>query len=254
MFFIEFSDLNCENAEYNLQSYLGVDNSPHLRQQNKYLSLRLESFMGDFESMTEEEFSDFVKNDAILAWDQYEPFEYPFDMNHKQYISKLFPLWQIHIEGNPAAFKDGPYSLLEKVHFRLINEIKLESNKQRRMAEKELAKKTENIERLMVERIQKVEEYLERKVSQDGKSAVTRKETRFLKITALTTLTILALYAILPSITRIQHSHFGMLGDTLAIVAIAINTYALILLSSSLRDEADHDMTVLFMEWLNNKK
>jgi hypothetical protein len=207
-----------------------------------------------FESMTEEEFSDFLKDDAIPAWDQTEPFEYPYDMNHKEYVSKLFPLWSDQIEMNPNALEKGPYILHEKVHFRLIEESKMESKKQRRMEEQELAERTEIIQKLIRERIPKVEEYLARKKSQDGKSAFTRKETSFLRITALTTLIIVALYAILPMLTPIQHSHFGMLGDTLTIVAIAINTYALILLSSSLRDEADHDMAVLFMEWLHNKR
>ena len=210
--------------------------------------------MISFESMTEEEFSNFLEDDAIPAWDQTEPFEYPFDMNHKEYISKLYPLWSDQIEMNPNALEKGPYILHEKVHFRLIEESIMKSNKEGRVAEQELAERTEIIQKLILERIPKVEQYLARKVSQDGKSAFTRKETSFLRITAFTTLIVVALYAILPRISPIQHAHFGMLGDTLAIVAIAINTYALILLSSSLRDEADHDMTVLFMEWLHNKK
>lgn len=209
----------------------------------------------DFSTMTQEEFNKFMNDDLIPSWEQQQPFEYPFDMSLAEYSTEMYRRWMFMLEANPNAMRKGPYILHEDIHFRLYEDRKSASRREERNAKAELDKKTEMIDRLIMDSLPRVERYLERKRKQDGKFYFSSIEKKLVKIIIAVSAIIALLYIMAPVIfSNISHSHFGMLGDTLTIVAVIINAYALILLSSSLRDDADHEHTILIMQWLDSKQ
>lgn len=209
----------------------------------------------DFSTMTQEEFTNFMKDDLIPAWEQQQPFEYPSDMSLSEYSTEMYQRWKLMLEANPRVMRQGPYILHETIHFRLDEERKSVSRREERNARAELDKKTEMIDRLIMDSLPRVERYLERKRKQDGKFYFSSIEKKLIIIIIAVSAIIALLYIMAPMVfSNISHSHFGMLGDTLTIVAVIINAYALILLSASLRDDADHEHSILIMQWLDSKQ
>ena len=95
----------------------------------------------------------------------------------------------------------------------------------------------------------RVESYLKRKRDSIGKGRFGPGEKKFINITLVCTFIATLGFVALPNFGIGDVASFGQLGDFLSIVAIFINAYALVLLSSSLNDDADHQLAMLLLDW-----
>ena len=202
--------------------------------------------MKKYEDMDLKEFEKWLKDEYSEYRNEYSYFEVL-----DEWIQPMFERWSLELEANPTALDQGPFFLADEVAHYVVSKINAREKLENKRKKQQLDTEFQTIDDLLsdISTVVRVESYLKRKRDSIGKGRFGPGEKKFINITLVCTLIATLGYVVLPNFGIGNVASFGQLGDFLSIVAIFINAYALVLLSSSLNDDADHQLAMLLLDW-----
>ena len=205
--------------------------------------------MKKYEDMDLEEFEKWLKDEYSEYRNEFSYFEL-----RENWIQPMYERWRLELEADPNALKQGPFFLADGVFSYVDSRFLAKKRLEVERKKEQLSTEFRSIDDLLsdISTVVRVEAYLKRKRDSIGKGRFGPGEKKFINITLVCTLIATLGYVVLPNFGIGNVASFGQLGDFLSIVAIFINAYALVLLSSSLNDDADHQLAMLLLDWRKN--
>ena len=202
--------------------------------------------MKKYEDMDLEEFERWLKDEYSEYRNEYSYYEV-----QDEWVQPMFERWSLELEANPSALEQGPFFLADEVGQYVASRIQAVEKLANKRKKQQLDNEFQTIDDLLsdISTVVRVETYLKRKRDSIGKGRFGPGEKKFINITLVCTFIAAFGFVVLPNFGIGNIESFGQLGDFLSIVAIFINAYALVLLSSSLNDDADHQLAMLLLDW-----